>query len=137
VAVHLPVFYNCAKCPGYCCTYPQIPVSDHDIKRLAKRFGIPAKLARVRFTKPDDEGGRIMRHRKDDIYQTACRFLDRETRRCTVYEHRPHACRAYPGTSRCGYYDFLSSERGRQEDPKLVVAAWITDDEHHVAPPPP
>lgn len=127
MAVQLPVFYNCARCPGYCCTYPQIPVSDHDIRRLAKRFGIHEKVARVRFTKPDDEGGRIMRHRKDSTFQTACRFLDEETRRCTVYEHRPHACRAYPGTSRCGYYDFLASERGRQEDDKLVVTAWVCD----------
>src|SRR5207247_521773 len=121
---------NCAKCPGFCCTYPVIPASKYDIARLAKRFKISPKVARERFTKPDGEGkgGRMMRHRQDEIFQTACRFLDAETRRCTVYEHRPHACRAYPGTSRCGYYDFLAAERGRQEDPKLVISAWITDD---------
>jgi hypothetical protein len=124
----LPVFYNCAKCPGYCCTYPQIPVSDHDIKRLARRFSLSAKVARERFTKPADDGdGRVMRHRSDDIFQTACRFLHPETRRCTIYEHRPHACRAYPGTSRCGYYDFLTNERGRQEEPDLVITAWVAD----------
>ncbi|MSR35741.1 MAG: YkgJ family cysteine cluster protein [Gemmatimonadetes bacterium] len=134
--MQLPVFYKCARCPGYCCTYAQIPVSEYDIARLAKRFKISPALAKERFTKPDDEGGRIMRHRKDHIYQTACRFLDPEQRRCTVYEHRPHACRAYPGTSRCGYYDFLSNERSRQEDPKLVITAWITDDEHIELPPP-
>ena len=126
----LPVFYNCAKCPGYCCTYPQIPVSDYDIKRLAKRFEIGAKVAFERFTKPAEDGkGRVMRHREDQIFQTACRFLHAETRRCTVYEHRPHACRAYPGTSRCGYYDFLASERSRQEEPDLIVSAWVTDTE--------
>lgn len=131
MGVQLPVFYNCAKCPGYCCTYPMIPVSNYDIARLAKRFGISAKVARERFTKPDEDsktGGRIMRHRKDDIFQTACRFLDAETRRCTVYEHRPRACREYPGTSRCGYYDFLANERSRQgDDPDLIISAWITE----------
>ena len=131
MAVRLPVFYNCAKCPGFCCTYPLIPVSDYDIRRLAKRFGISARVARDRFTKPElDEGKkiRVLRHRKDEIFQTACRFLDQDKRRCTVYEHRPHACRAYPGVSRCGYYDFLASERGRQEDPELIITAWISEE---------
>ena len=127
MGTQLPVFYNCARCPGYCCTYAQIPVSDYDAARLGKRFGLTPKQAKARFTKPDDEGGRIMRHRKDNIFQSACRFLDAKTRRCTVYEHRPHACRAYPGTSRCGYYDFLSNERGRQDDQDLIISAWITD----------
>lgn len=123
----LPVFYNCAKCPGFCCTYPWIELSAFDIKRLAKRFGISPKVCREKYTKPDGEGGRMMRHRKDDLYQTACQFLDPETRRCTVYEHRPNACRAYPGAVRCGYYDFLSTERSRQEDQKLVISAWIAE----------
>ena len=121
--MRLPVFYNCAKCPGYCCTYPLIPVSDYDIKRLAKRFGISPAVARARFTKPEMDGKveiRVMRHRKDEIFQTACRFLDPEKRRCTVYEHRPHACRAYPGVSRCGYYDFLAWERKHQDDESFI-----------------
>ena len=131
MAVRLPVFSNCAKCPGFCCTYPLIPVSDYDIRRLAKRFGISARVARARFTKPElDEGKRIrvLRHRKDEIFQSACRFLDQDKRRCTIYEHRPHACRAYPGVSRCGYYDFLANERSRQDDDQeLIISAWITD----------
>jgi Fe-S-cluster containining protein len=129
LSTKLPVFFNCAKCPGYCCTYAQIPVSEYDIKRLAKYFGITPERARERFTKPADDpkDGRVMRHRTDHIFESACRFLDPETRRCTVYTHRPHACRAYPGTSRCGYYDFLSNERGRQEEDDLIITAWVAD----------
>lgn len=127
MAKKLPVFYSCAKCPGFCCTYPIISLSAFDIKRLAKRFGISEKACRERYTKPDGEGGRMMRHRKDDIFNSACQFLDAETRRCTVYENRPNACRAYPGAVRCGYYDFLSTERDRQDDPKMVITAWIMD----------
>lgn len=124
----LPVFYNCLRCPGYCCTYPQIPVKARDIRRLAKRFGITEEQARRRFTKAgDDKGSRILRHRDDEIFDTACMFLDAETRRCTVYEDRPSPCRDYPGTARCGYYDFLASERRRQEDDELVVTAWVAD----------
>jgi len=129
LGIKLPVFFNCAKCPGYCCTYAQIPVSEYDVKRLAKFFAIDPQVARDRFTKPADDpkDGRIMRHRTDHIFETACRFLDAKTRRCTVYTHRPNACRAYPGTSRCGYYDFLSNERGRQGEDDLVITAWVAD----------
>lgn len=128
MADSLPVFYNCLRCPGYCCTYPQIPVKNRDIRRLAKRFGISDEKARKRFTKKGEETGtRVLRHRDDHIFDSACMFLDAETRRCTVYEHRPTPCREYPGTGRCGYYDFLASERRRQEDDELVITAWVAD----------
>lgn len=32
-----------------------------------------------------------------------CTHFDRETRRCAIYEHRPHMCREYPGHKRCEY----------------------------------
>lgn len=120
--------YNCLKCPGYCCTYPRIPVTDADIERLALRFELTPAQARRRFTKKGaDEGEQVLRHKDDPIFDSSCRFLDTETRRCTIYEHRPSACREYPGSGRCGYYDFLASERRRQEDPDLVLTAWVTD----------
>ncbi len=128
MATPLKVFYSCAKCPAYCCTYPQIPISKSDIRRLAKGFGISEEKARKRFTKKGEEKGtRVLRHRDDHIFETACTFLDPETRGCTVYEFRPSPCRAYPGTARCGYYDFLANERNRQEDPELVITAWVAD----------
>ena len=49
-----------------------------------------------------------------------CRFFDIEARRCTIYEARPEICRKYPGTWRCGYYDFLMFERRAQDDD-----AWV------------
>ncbi|MGH7483365.1 MAG: YkgJ family cysteine cluster protein [Longimicrobiales bacterium] len=126
--VQLPVFYDCDRCPAYCCTYARIVVEPSDIRRLAKRFGITAAQARKRFTKPGEERGeRVLRHRHDTIFQTACRFLDPDTRRCTVYEDRPEICRDFPGSTRCGYYDFLAFERRAQEDPDLVVSAWVAD----------
>jgi Fe-S-cluster containining protein len=124
----LPVFYTCEKCPAFCCTYPETLVTAKDLRRLARYFDIDVETAGRRFTKrgPDPET-RILRHRDDDAFLTACRFLDSETRRCTIYQARPAACRSYPGTPRCGYYDFLSAERRRQEAPDLVLAAWVTD----------
>ncbi len=50
-----------------------------------------------------------------------CRFFDTDERRCTIYSARPAVCRAFPGSARCGYYDFLSFERRAQEDPEFVA----------------
>jgi uncharacterized protein len=118
--------YDCLKCPGYCCSYGRIVVTERDIARLARHFGLPVDVARERFsyhyrTKDIDE--RILRHRKDTIFESVCRFLDPKTRRCTVYEARPAVCREYPSGMRCGYYEFLQFERAQQDDPDLVVSA--------------
>jgi uncharacterized protein len=112
--------YNCAKCPAYCCTYPRTAVSEADIKRLAKGLGKPVAYVRERYTK-EVGGERVLRHKKDEIFETCCKFLDVETRQCTVYEHRPRICRSFPGTVRCGYYDFLTFERRAQDDPDYIA----------------
>lgn len=92
-----------------------------DIKRLAKHFGLTVEQARRRFTKKgDEESPRVLRHKADDYYGTACRFLDSETRGCTIYEARPEICRDFPNRKRCGYYEFLKHERETQEDPEWV-----------------
>lgn len=124
----MPVFFDCAKCCAYCCTYPEIPVTEADIRRLARHLGLDVPSATTSLTKLSrDRKLRILRHRRDQAFQTACRFLDPGTRRCTIYEVRPAACRNYPGTPRCGYYDFLAAERRRQENPNLVLSAWVTE----------
>jgi Fe-S-cluster containining protein len=117
--------YDCDNCPAYCCSYPRIIVTAKDLKRLASHFGMTPTEARRKLTKKGAEPGeRVLRHRKDETYGTACRFLDRETRACTVYEARPGICRDYPGLKRCGYYDFLQFERMLQEDPEFVPTAY-------------
>ncbi len=63
-----------------------------------------------------------MRRKKDEHYGKICRFFDTEERRCTIYAARPGVCRAFPGSARCGYYDFLSFERRAQNDPEFVAA---------------
>lgn len=116
-----PIFYSCDRCPAYCCSYPRITVNRRDLKRLARHFEVTPAAARRKFTKPGEEPGeRVLRHQRDEIYGSVCRFLDVETRQCTVYEARPEICRAYPGSGRCGYYDFISFERRTQEDPDFI-----------------
>ncbi|HRE13592.1 MAG TPA: YkgJ family cysteine cluster protein [Usitatibacteraceae bacterium] len=120
--VKVRVQYDCLKCPAYCCTYPEIPVKKRDLERLAKHFGVDVEIAQELYTKPTEDGkGRQLRHRKDDIFKTACAFLSKENRRCTVYEARPSICREFPGEKRCGYYDFLKFEREHQEDPEFIA----------------
>ena len=83
-----------------------------------------AKEARKRFTKKGEEKGeRVLRHRKDEVYASVCRFLDPVDRSCTVYGARPKICRQYPGEPSCGYYDFLSFERRAQDDPEFIPSA--------------
>jgi len=120
INTQLPVLYDCSKCPGYCCSYDYIIVTKRDIKRLASRFAITYEEAEKRFTKLIPSYGRILRHRKDTVYKSTCRFFHPTERRCTVYEHRPAVCREYPLSRRCRYYDFLKWEREQHDDPDFI-----------------
>lgn len=116
--------YNCSKCPGYCCSYPVIPLKKRDVQRLADHFGLSFKDARKKFTKVDGDEPYAMRRKEDQHYGRICRFFDTDARRCTIYTARPAICREYPGTSSCGYYSFLLSERSSQEDKTHVASTW-------------
>ncbi len=118
--------YDCARCPGYCCSYPRIEVLDRDLERLARHFGLTRAEAERRFTRryrDEDSDERILRQRKDEIYGSICRFFDTGERRCTIYAARPTVCRQYPNGRKCGYYDFLRFERKHQDDPDFVPSA--------------
>ena len=120
------VGYDCSKCPGYCCTYPRIEVLDKDLERLARHFDLDLETAEKRFTRFYRDGDtleRILRHQKDTIYGSICRFFDTEARRCTIYAARPSVCREYPDGRTCGYYSFLKFERRHQEDESFIPAA--------------
>ncbi len=118
--------FDCSKCPGYCCSHPRIEVKDKDIERLAKHFGVSVSVAKKRYTyryKTKDADEQILRHHKDHVYKTICRFFDRDERKCTIYAARPAVCRVYPYGNKCGYYDFLKFEREHQDDPEFVPSA--------------
>ncbi len=120
--VPVRVRYSCSKCPAYCCTYNEIEVTPRDIERLARHFDVTYAVAEERFTKADAKNTRrLMRHRKDRVFDSACVMLDQDKRRCTVYDARPGVCRKYPDSSRCGYYDFLRFEREQQGDKEYVA----------------
>ena len=120
------VYFDCAKCPAYCCSiYDRVQVTQRDINRLAKHFGVSYETARRRYTKMwEDE--RVLRRVKDVIFEETCMFLDQETRGCTIYHARPAVCREYPARARCTYYDMLQFERRQQADETVVPIVQIT-----------
>jgi Fe-S-cluster containining protein len=118
----LRVLFNCMKCPAYCCSYDRVEVTKSDLLRIAKHFRISYREAEKRYTK-FAYGDRVLRHQKDHIFKRVCQFLDTEKRGCTIYEARPDVCREYPDSLRCGYYDFLASERRRQCDEDFIPSA--------------
>ena len=115
--------YNCAKCPGYCCSYPLIQLTKRDVERLARHFELTFEQARKKFTKTDPEAKYAMRRKKDQHFGKICQFFDTTERRCTIYTARPAICREYPGGG-CGYYSFLMSERSSQKDKDQIASTW-------------
>jgi uncharacterized protein len=120
--------FDCSKCPGYCCSHPRIAVSEADIRRLARHFGISVRRATSRFTyryryPAENVDEQILRHHQDTVYKSVCRFFDRKARQCSVYEARPNVCRRYPYGAQCGYYNFLKFERDFQDDQDYVPSA--------------
>ena len=77
----LPVAsYNCAKCPGYCCSYPVIPLKKRDVQRLADHFSLTFEVARKKFTKTEGEEPFAMRRKADKHFGKICRFFDTDKR---------------------------------------------------------
>lgn len=122
------VYFDCSKCPAYCCAiYERVQVTKRDVNRLAKYFGVTAEVAARRYTKLNKENGeRVLKRKKDEIFEEACQFLNPETRGCTIYHARPQVCREYPARSRCSYYDVLQFERLQQDDDTVLPLVQIT-----------
>ncbi|HZE62624.1 MAG TPA: YkgJ family cysteine cluster protein [Pyrinomonadaceae bacterium] len=121
-----PAYYNCAKCPAYCCSiYERVQVTKRDLKRLAKHFAVDLETAARRFTSIW-QGERVLRRKADPIFGKACKFLNPDTRQCTIYHARPLVCREFPARARCAYYDLLQFERVQQGDDTVLPLVQIT-----------
>jgi uncharacterized protein len=122
------VYFDCSKCPAYCCSvYERVQVSKRDLNRLARYFEVSAEAAEKRYTKIDRSSNeRVLRRKKDVIFEQACMFLNQETRGCSIYHARPQVCREYPDRTRCAYYDLLKFERIQQDDPEVLPLVQIT-----------
>lgn len=82
---------DCLQCANCCKTTSPI-ISIHDLERLAKLERIKPKEFIDKYLRIDEEGDYVFK-------STPCPFLDKNNH-CSVYEHRPKACREYPHTNR-------------------------------------
>jgi Fe-S-cluster containining protein len=100
-------------------------VTPRDIKRLAKHFDLDVQTTQKKFT-TTWQGEQILRRKADPIFGKACKFLNPETRQCTIYHARPLVCREFPARARCAYYDLLTFERSQQGDDTVLPLVQIT-----------
>ncbi len=97
--------FRCTGC-GNCCRDTVVCINDEDIRRIAEGTGKPPTEF-VKFFAHDeiamshndplwlrfDRGKAVMGLRKS---RDRCIFLDNQTNRCGIYEHRPITCRDHP-----------------------------------------
>jgi Fe-S-cluster containining protein len=125
-------------CFNQCCRTPTILLSPHDILRLKQALGLTSWEFLEKYTRREiDEWSHlplvfIDAHR---IKEPACPFLGAAG--CTVYAHRPAACRLFPITmgsrlTEQGVVDYyfcrqLDYCRGFAGDREWTLEAWMGD----------
>ena len=86
---------DCLSCANCCKTTGPL-FTAKDIERLAKLFRVKPSEFEQKYLKTDEDGDIILQ-------QVPCVFLNADNT-CSVYEHRPKACREYPHTDRRKIY---------------------------------
>lgn len=99
--LHTEVFQeiDCLTCAN-CCKTTSPMLFEKDIERLSQHLNI----------KPGDFTSKYLFLDTDGIYafkQTPCPFLGNDNY-CSVYEHRPKACREYPHTNQRKMHTLLN-----------------------------
>ena len=89
---------DCLQCANCCKTTSPI-FYQKDIERVAKHLKLKPSEFIDKYLHIDED--------KDYVLNSApCPFLDGDNY-CSVYEHRPTACREYPHTNRKRFYQIL------------------------------
>lgn len=98
--IHDEVFsqVDCLKCANCCKTTSPI-FYQKDIERLAKLFRMRPVNFIETYLHLDEDNDYVLN-------EAPCPFLG-EDNYCSVYEHRPNACREYPHTDRKRFYQVL------------------------------
>ncbi len=125
--------YDCDSCVGYCCAYPIIQVNRDDVMRLARGIGLTEADVRSEYTVRESPKVTRLKLTADPVFKgESCVFLDKETRMCTVYEHRPSICRDHPG-ERCEWHDRMLVESAVAGGRKVILLKempWTIDASH-------
>lgn len=91
-------YTDCLTCANCCKTTSPI-FRPADIERLAKHLRMKPSELIEQYLTIDEDGDYVLR-------TAPCPFLDAENY-CTVYAHRPTACREYPHTDRKRMHQIL------------------------------
>lgn len=95
--IHTEVFeeIDCLSCANCCKTTGPL-FTQKDIERLAGLFRMKPSQFIEKYLKLDEENDYVLQ-------SVPCPFLGSDNY-CSVYEHRPKACREYPHTDRKKFY---------------------------------
>ncbi|TNF27982.1 MAG: YkgJ family cysteine cluster protein [Bacteroidetes bacterium] len=89
---------DCLQCAN-CCTTTGPLLTDKDITRLAKHLRMKDAAFVDEYVRVDEDGDQVFK-------SMPCPFLGADNY-CSVYEHRPKACREYPHTDRVKQHQLL------------------------------
>ncbi|MDL2241375.1 YkgJ family cysteine cluster protein [Bacteroidales bacterium OttesenSCG-928-L03] len=90
---------DCLECAN-CCRSLGPAIYDKDIERMAKALRIKPSEVVEQYLKVDED--------KDYVFRSMpCPFLMPDNY-CSIYEHRPKACREYPHTDRKKFYQIYN-----------------------------
>ena len=90
---------NCLECAN-CCTTTGPLLTDTDIKRLSKHLRIKEVDFVQEYVLEDEDGDQVFK-------SMPCPFLGADNF-CSVYDHRPKACKDYPHTDRVKQHQLLA-----------------------------
>jgi Fe-S-cluster containining protein len=111
---HQEVFQtlDCLDCANCCKTTSPI-FRDADIRRIAKHLRMKEAAFVEQYLRLDEDHDFVLQH-------SPCSFLGHDNH-CSIYEHRPLACREYPHTDRKNMHQILKiTEQNTQICPAVA-----------------
>ncbi|MEJ5300560.1 MAG: YkgJ family cysteine cluster protein [Thermodesulforhabdaceae bacterium] len=143
-------FFAChpnISCFGECCRKLRLMLTPYDVVKLREKLGLSSREFIDRFTTMEfrpPSYAPILFLKMSEVDDQICPFLSPEG--CSVYSHRPSACRIYPVARATRYHGihgillesfFLVKEahcRGFEENVEWNVGEWLKDqglEEYH------
>lgn len=100
LTLHNEVFtqIDCLDCANCCKNYSPI-ILQEDIPNVLSALKISSMELFTDFIEMDEDGDFVFKSKP-------CPMLDLNTNKCSIYEHRPMACREYPHTNMKNILDY-------------------------------
>jgi uncharacterized protein len=105
--------YDCLDCAN-CCRSISPAMSHNDVDQIAGKLKTKPSEVVVKHLRMDEEGDFVFR-------EAPCPFIAADNY-CSVYSHRPKACRDYPHTDRARFYQLLKLSLKNAEICPVVYA---------------